>query len=116
MQWEEYSTNNCCDICDLRGDLVKDHCHRSMMVRGHLCRSCNSLAERAKSSRFQDYRDNPPYFQMGIQEEYDDWYAVPNLARQPCCVFCYHIPVERDVEGHRAAARVLAELLKSQEA
>lgn len=30
-----------CAVCGQRGDLVRDHCHDTGLVRGLLCRSCN---------------------------------------------------------------------------
>ena len=30
-----------CDICGTESDIVVDHCHETMYVRGSLCRKCN---------------------------------------------------------------------------
>ena len=32
----------CCAICGRGGELVTDHCHQTGLVRGLLCRSCNT--------------------------------------------------------------------------
>jgi DNA-binding XRE family transcriptional regulator len=34
-----------CDLCLRKRTLVVDHCHSTNMVRGHLCRQCNSAMQ-----------------------------------------------------------------------
>lgn len=42
--------NGCCLICDLKTNLVVDHCHKTGEVRGLLCRGCNTVLGFAKDS------------------------------------------------------------------
>lgn len=39
-----------CELCSSRKPLVRDHCHRTNMLRGHLCRGCNL----ALNNRWED--------------------------------------------------------------
>src|SRR3990170_63727 len=34
--------NTLCEICNIQGKLVLDHCHKTTHIRGVLCKKCNS--------------------------------------------------------------------------
>lgn len=49
-----------CAVCAGTGDLVLDHDHRTRLVRGLLCVSCNNAEARHDSPVFANYRHVPP--------------------------------------------------------
>ena len=51
-----------CEICGTDQNLSVDHCHKSMVVRGRLCKPCNSALGLLKDNRWNliaaiDYLD-----------------------------------------------------------
>lgn len=44
-----------CGMCGFREQLVEDHCHETGLVRGLLCRSCNTL-EGMSGRNFEQWR------------------------------------------------------------
>jgi hypothetical protein len=61
--------------------LVEDHDHKTAMVRGRLCRSCNVLEGMGHGGVFAKYRERNPAVICGVQErywnEYTKAYAEP---------------------------------------
>jgi hypothetical protein len=60
-----------CAICGDPSETV-DHCHRSGLVRGHLCRSCNRREGRHAGGIYRRYRERPPAVIVGHTYPYDD--------------------------------------------
>lgn len=80
-----YWHHDCCAACGGRGDLVLDHDHRTALIRGYLCRSCNLQEPHAyPDSLLGRYRDRNSATILGIQVRY--WsllhgYAEPHAHR-----------------------------------
>ena len=73
----------CCHICQRRSYLLVDHDHRTHLIRGLLCDTCNRLVGRHESGRtipniirvkIVAYLDNPPCTQLGMQYSYQYYY------------------------------------------
>lgn len=66
-----------CALCGETGALVEDHDHETGMVRGFLCRTCNSMeghASEGADGRIGCYRERPPTVILGIGFQYiDPW-------------------------------------------
>jgi hypothetical protein len=65
-----------CAICgNPGGDHVEDHDHRTGMVRGWLCRSCNTREglNRDPDSVWGKYRQRHPYQMLGIEMPYSGY-------------------------------------------
>jgi Recombination endonuclease VII len=64
--------NRECAVCGLGDELVEDHDHQTGLIRGRLCRSCNSLEGHASDSYgvFRKYRERPPAVILGIRAQY----------------------------------------------
>ena len=61
-----------CAVCGISGQrLVKDHDHETGLIRGLLCRQCNS-AEPHDDGLFRRYRERSPALILGIQVRYVD--------------------------------------------
>lgn len=86
--------NGRCAVCrETRKRLVVDHDHYTGLVRGLLCRSCNSTEGRDyRAPWFVRYRDDPPAARLGLQIQYDK-----------------RMPVKRGIEP---LVRELAELIR----
>lgn len=60
-----------CAICSARPKrLLVDHCHRSGLVRGLLCTSCNTAEGLRDAPSFAAYRSHPPAVLLGAEEQY----------------------------------------------
>lgn len=60
-----------CAMCSALGRrLLIDHCHRTGLVRGLLCTSCNTTEGLTISSAFAAYRERPPAVILGVEEQY----------------------------------------------
>lgn len=59
-----------CALCGQPGGEVEDHCHRSGLVRGELCRSCNRREGRHAGGIYQRYRLRPPTVILGYAFPY----------------------------------------------
>lgn len=59
--WEDLfdGQGSCCAMCGEGEDFVVDHHHISGMIRGILCRKCNTMLGMA--------RDNPAFLAAGIE-------------------------------------------------
>jgi hypothetical protein len=64
--------NHDCAVCGAAGTggLVEDHDHRTGLVRGRLCRSCNAQEGRSDAGVFQKYRERSPAAILGISVRY----------------------------------------------
>lgn len=76
-----------CAICGDRVQLVTDHDHRTGLIRGQLCRSCNSLEGFGHGGVWSRYRERYPALICGLFERY--WnpftkeFAAPAAAYDP---------------------------------
>lgn len=60
-----------CAMCSVRPErLLVDHCHRSGLVRGLLCTSCNTAEGLQSAPSFVAYRSRPPAALLGLEEQY----------------------------------------------
>ncbi|WP_367573149.1 endonuclease domain-containing protein [Streptomyces globisporus] len=60
-----------CAICSARPErLLVDHCHRTGLIRGLLCTSCNTAEGLGSAPAFAAYREHPPAVMLGVEEEY----------------------------------------------
>lgn len=61
-----------CAVCDRKDHrLIVDHCHKTGLVRGYLCRSCNWREGRSHFAAFNAYRLQPPAVILGWTYRYD---------------------------------------------
>jgi hypothetical protein len=93
-----------CAIC-LHGEgEVVDHCHRTGLVRGYLCWSCNRREGRASYDPFRAYRRRPPAVIVGWTYQYDETNWCDTEAEQWLIDILGPVPVDDPA----AAARYLA--------
>jgi hypothetical protein len=60
-----------CAVCSASPRrLLVDHCHRTGLVRGLLCTSCNTAEGAGNSPVFAAYRERPPALMLGVEERY----------------------------------------------
>lgn len=77
---DNYLTERCaiCGRAEQRG-LVNDHCHRSGLRRGWLCRDCNASEGAGAQGMYQRYRERPPAVILGWTQPYR-WWGMPQPA------------------------------------
>ena len=79
--------NRDCAVCGSAGELVDDHDHKTGLVRGCLCRSCNSREGHADNEGiFGKYRQRNPASILGVKVRYwSPWvgYAEPEPILTP---------------------------------
>ena len=70
-----------CALCGFRyGPLVEDHCHTTGLVRGYLCRSCNTT-EGVSDHNLDQWRGGVTVAaHMGIEKVYADIYGRTPVA------------------------------------
>lgn len=73
--WWEWQGDRCANCGYGRGALVTDHCHRTGLDRGYLCRPCNTMEGRGAGRRWQLYRARPPSVICGGTHPYEGWGA-----------------------------------------
>jgi hypothetical protein len=73
----------CCHLCGRKSYLLVDHSHKTHLIRGLLCDTCNRLVGRYESGwaipniikvKITAYLDNPPCEQLGMRYEYLYYY------------------------------------------
>ncbi|MBB1256471.1 hypothetical protein H3146_24410 [Streptomyces sp. OF3] len=77
---EEWQAGRCA-ICSSKGQLVTDHDHETGLVRGELCRSCNTAEAFRTVGPFRRYRERPPAEILGVRARY--WNPVAGEYAQP---------------------------------
>lgn len=79
-----------CAICGvypavLGADLVTDHDHTTMLIRGLLCPSCNTCEGRTVvGDAFAKYRERPPAVILSFAVPYRDSYDLTNRVQRIC--------------------------------
>lgn len=71
-----------CAICGHRGAAVEDHCHRTGLFRGFLCRSCNTREGLSPATVFEAYRRRPPAVIVGYTYQYVG-FGTPDTGAEP---------------------------------
>lgn len=62
-----------CAICGYPGAEVEDHCHRTGLFRGYLCRGCNTQEGVSGADPFRLYRERPPAVIVGYSYQYSGY-------------------------------------------
>lgn len=80
-RWHGSPIPHCAFCATPSQDLVEDHCHRSGLVRGLLCQSCNTREGFGGGPAFDVYRALPPAVILNYAEPYRTWGrpALPEL-------------------------------------
>lgn len=71
-----------CAICSgVHSRLLVDHCHRTGLIRGLLCTSCNTAEAFSGAAVFVAYRFRPPAVMLQVEEQYGspwDGFSAPS--------------------------------------
>ena len=64
-----------CAVCGMRRpyNLINDHDHETGLIRGFLCRSCNTLESHGNQIIFDRYRLVCPAMVFGLKYPYTGW-------------------------------------------
>ena len=73
-EWHEWQ----CAICGCLYPEYEDHDHGTGLVRGYLCRSCNTREGRSDAALYRNFRERNPASMLGIRVEY--WNPYTRLA------------------------------------
>ena len=73
-----------CAVCGSRSGSVLDHDHETGLVRGWLCRRCNTKEGFASQAhqRVVRYRTRPPTAILGIRLVYYGWFSTPTTTEE----------------------------------
>lgn len=71
-----------CAVCGRPGANVEDHCHRTGLFRGYLCRRCNTREGLSGMPFFEKYRLRPPAVICGYTYRYIG-YGTPDDGAEP---------------------------------
>lgn len=77
---EEWQAGRC-GVCASEGELVTDHDHTTGLVRGMLCRSCNTAEAFRHAGPYRRYRERPPAAILGVKARY--WDPITGEYAQP---------------------------------
>jgi hypothetical protein len=72
-----------CALCGRKARLVTDHDHVTGLVRGELCRNCNSLEGKSRARIVEKYRQRNPASICGVVELYFSEFTGEHAKPQP---------------------------------
>jgi hypothetical protein len=73
---DDWGPPGICAMCGGLGGDVEDHCHRTGLVRGRLCRGCNVVEGANRGGVAAKYRRRPPAVIVGWTRPYGGGYGV----------------------------------------
>ena len=79
IEWHEKR----CAICDNTGSLVLDHDHQTGLIRGKLCRSCNTCEGFRHGGVWDKYRRRNPATICGVESPYIDPFTLEEAKPAP---------------------------------
>jgi len=95
-----------CATCPATFPLEWDHDHETGLIRGLLCKSCNTSEGKTRSGRFDAYRADPPAGKRWLHALPDDWSRDDDAAVRQLgiTIFDYVLTVWPDRLATRRAA------------